>query len=53
MPYTSNSGVRINYRVEGTGVLVTLPGLNHLEAFLHSELVVPVLSGFLAGEASG
>jgi pimeloyl-ACP methyl ester carboxylesterase len=29
------------------GVLVTLPGLNHLEAFLHSDLVVPVLTRFL------
>jgi pimeloyl-ACP methyl ester carboxylesterase len=33
------------------GVLVTLPGLNHLEAFLRSELVVPVLARFLAGAA--
>jgi pimeloyl-ACP methyl ester carboxylesterase len=34
------------------GALVTLSGLNHLEAFLHSEQLVPVLSRFLAEGAT-
>jgi pimeloyl-ACP methyl ester carboxylesterase len=29
------------------GSLVTLPGLNHLQAFQRSDLFIPIITGFL------
>ena len=48
MPYADNNGMRIHYHVEDEGQpLLLLHGLNHDQAFLQIDQVLPRVKNFL------